>query len=54
MLYHATETQLGEGVKQRQIIIDAKDAGQLGTIIQRERKRAGFEPLVARGIAGAG
>ena len=45
MLYHATETQLGEGVKQRQIIIDAKDAGQLGTIIQRERKRAGFEPL---------
>ncbi len=45
MLYHATETELGAGVKQRQIVIDAKDAGQLGTIIQRERKRAGFEPL---------
>jgi hypothetical protein len=45
MRYHATETQLGEGVIQRQIVIDAKDAGQLGTIVQRERKRAGFEPL---------
>jgi hypothetical protein len=45
MLYHATETELGEGVKQRQIVIDAKDGDQLGTIIQRERKRAGFEPL---------
>jgi len=29
----------------RQIIIDAKDAGQLDTIIQGKRKRAGFEPL---------
>jgi hypothetical protein len=45
MLYHATETQLGEGVKQRQIVIDATDTDQVGTIIQRERKRAGFEPL---------
>jgi len=45
MLYHATETQVGKDVKQRQIVIDEKDAGQLGTIIQRERKRAGFEPL---------
>jgi hypothetical protein len=45
MLYHATETQLGEGTIQRQIVIDARDAGQLGTIIQRERKRAGAEPL---------
>ncbi len=45
VLYRATETELGQGVKQRQIIIDAKNADQLGTIIQRERKRAGFDPL---------
>ena len=34
-----------KGVKQRQIVIDAKDADHLGTRIQRERKRAGFGPL---------
>jgi hypothetical protein len=44
MMYHASEKELGEGVRQRQITIDPKDAGQIGTIIQRELKRAGFEP----------
>ncbi len=45
MIYHATETKLGGEVVQRQITLDARDVGQVGTIIQRERKRAGHQPL---------
>lgn len=45
MLYSVREIELPDGSEVKQIIIDAKDAKQVGTIIERERKRAGAAPL---------
>ena len=44
-IYSATNVTLGNGTVARRIIVDRKDAGRLGTILQRERKRAGLVPL---------
>ena len=44
-LYHSKEITREDGTRIKQIMIDAKDAGQIGTILQRERKRAGVPPL---------
>jgi hypothetical protein len=44
-LYHASEVITSDGQKVRQITIDARDKGQIPTIIQRERKRHGLPPL---------
>jgi hypothetical protein len=45
MLYSVKETATGSGTIIRQITIDERDANSLGTIIQRERKRANLLPL---------
>lgn len=45
VLYSASDVTLDDGTMARRIIIDERDAGRIGTIIQRERKRAGVSPL---------
>jgi HNH endonuclease len=50
-LYHASEVVRPDGQKVRQITIDARDKGQIPTIIQRERKRHGMRPLSSEELA---
>ena len=44
-LHHASDLITPDGTNVRQIIVDAKDIGQLGKIIKRERKRHRLPPL---------
>ena len=44
-LYRAADVVMPDGKKIRQITLDARDKGQIPTIIQRERKRHGLPPL---------
>jgi len=44
-LHHASDAELPDGTKVRQIIIDERDVDQIPKIIQRERKRHGVPPL---------
>lgn len=50
-LFHATEVELPDGKKARQITIDERDKGQIPTIIQRDRKRRGLPPLSTEELA---
>ncbi len=50
-LHHATDIDLPDGRKIRQITIDERDIDQIPTIIQRERKRHGLPPLSQEDIA---
>lgn len=50
-LFHATEVELPDGKKARQITIDKRDKGQIPTIIQRDRKRRGLPPLSTEELA---
>ena len=45
MMYHSTRTKLDDGTEAVQITVDESEIGELEKIIQRERKRAGQEPL---------
>lgn len=45
MMHHSTRTKLEDGAEAVRITLDESDIGQLGKIVQRERKRAGQEPL---------
>jgi hypothetical protein len=45
MQYKATDILDDGGVAVRQIVLDHRDAAQVGKIIQRERKRAGSTML---------
>ena len=45
MMYHSIRTKRDDGTEAVQITLDASDIGEVGKIIQRERKRAGQEPL---------
>jgi hypothetical protein len=51
IMYHASRTPLEDGTQNVQITIDESDIGKLETIVQRERKRAGQEPLSEGEIA---
>jgi HNH endonuclease len=44
-LYHAKDIVTADGVKSRQIFLDARDKAKVPNIIQRERKRHGLAPL---------
>jgi hypothetical protein len=44
-IHHATDVDLPDGGRARQILIDERDRDQLPKIIQRERKRHGLPPL---------
>ncbi len=50
-LYQARDKVLPDGQKIRQITIDLRDADQIATIIQRERKRHNLPPLSAEELA---
>jgi hypothetical protein len=52
-LYHATDVLMPDGKKVRQITIDARDKGQIPTIIKRERARHGMPPLSEEQLADA-
>jgi hypothetical protein len=45
LLHHAANVVMPDGVKVRQISVDARDKDQVPKIIQRERKRHGKPPL---------
>jgi hypothetical protein len=45
MKYHSTRTKLDDGTEAVQITLDESEIGEVGKILQRERKRAGQEPL---------
>jgi hypothetical protein len=45
MMYHAHRTQTEDGATSVQITLDASDIEQVRTIVQRERRRAGLDPM---------
>ena len=45
MMYHSTRTKLDDGTEAVQITLDESEIGEVGKILQRERRRAGQEPL---------
>jgi HNH endonuclease len=45
IMYHANRTNNDDGAEDVQITVDESDIGSLEKIVQRERKRAGREPL---------
>jgi hypothetical protein len=51
LLYQVAEIVTPDGKKARQIRLDARDKGQLPTIIQRERKRRGLSALSSEQLA---
>jgi len=51
LLYKRTSQIVGDGAELVSITIDESDKGNLGTIVQRERQRAGLVPLPADQLA---
>jgi hypothetical protein len=45
IMYHARRAQTEEGATSVQITLDASDIEQVRTIVQRERRRAGLDPM---------
>jgi hypothetical protein len=45
MMYHAHRTQKEDGATVVEITLDASDIEQVRTIVQRERRRAGLDPM---------
>jgi hypothetical protein len=44
MMYHSIRTKRDDGTEAVQFTLDESDIGEVGKIIQRERKRAGLDP----------
>jgi hypothetical protein len=45
ILYKRTVTTLEDGTQKIQVVVDREDIPKIGTILQRERSRAGMQPL---------
>ena len=45
MMYHARRTETEDGATSVQITLDESDIEQVRTIVQRERRRAGMDPM---------